>query len=142
MRITASQRSSLIRLASELPTGSKERRAILSGLKSSSTEKEANPAVMRAILTTCASSSTCRKITSKALRLPDALHKQLARYAGAAGTAALEKAGMAPEHVEFVAKLAGVALLLGRIPQAPMLLLADIIEGMSDTEAEAINLLM
>lgn len=32
MRITASDRSSLIRLASELPAGSQERRAILSGL--------------------------------------------------------------------------------------------------------------
>ena len=32
-RLTASDRSSLIKLASELPKGSKERRAILAGIK-------------------------------------------------------------------------------------------------------------
>ena len=134
-------RLKVIRLAHERP----ELRAHLLPLlehRVASTEKEANAALVKAILTTCASSSTCRKITSKALRLPDALHQRLSRYAGAAGTAALEKAGLAPEQVEFVAKLADVARELGRIPQAPMLLLADLIEGMSDTEAEAIKLLV
>lgn len=40
--LTASDRSSLIRLASSLPAGSEERRAILSGLRSASPDLEAD----------------------------------------------------------------------------------------------------
>ena len=40
--LTASDRASLIRLASSLPAGSEERRAILSGLRSASPDLEAD----------------------------------------------------------------------------------------------------
>ena len=105
-------------------------------------EREASAAIVRMLFSMCVSSSTCRKISAQALRLPDAIHQKLARFAGAAGIAALEKAGVSTEHTDFVAKVADVARELGRIPQAPMLLLADIIEGMSDDEAEAVKALV
>jgi hypothetical protein len=107
-----------------------------------SVEKEANAALVKAVFMACASSTTCRKLTAKALRLPDAIHDRLSRYAGATGQAALEKAGLDPEQIEFAAKLADVGRQLGRIPQAPMLLLADLIEGMSEVEADAIKALV
>ena len=162
-KLTASDRKNLIRLASTMPKGSPERKAILEGLlnlsdippgqvstnqvRMASAEghpirvarrKRANPALARTLVMTCASSPMCRKATARALRFPGSL---LDMWFDAVGDLADEAAeGMLTEGQERgFRKLGKVMTTLGRVHFTGLDMLADALESMSNDDAEILS---
>ena len=96
-----------------------------------------NPAVGKALLTACASSSTCRRGTAKALRFPGALVDSW--YDTVAELRDEMADGMLTDGQEKAfRKLSNVMMKLGRLQMAPLDMLADVLEGMNNDEAEVL----
>jgi hypothetical protein len=127
-------RRATIAKAAKLPVGDPERRRLLANLK----KKRASAAVARALVMACASSSTCRKGVAKALRFPGFLADEWYDVVEEMRDELIEGT-LTDRQERMVKKLTGLSMKLGRIQLAPLDLLADTLESMSNEEAEVLK---
>lgn len=130
-----SSRAKLLRVASSLPVGNEKRRRILSGLRPLPVPP--SKTAYAQLLTMCAGSSTCRKAVAKGLRFPNLLLKSFHSSVDEI-TDQIAEGVLTPKQARVFNQLESIVLGISRVPTAALENLADLIEGMSNEDAEVL----